>query len=167
MWFGDSVSIVSWDEKWLAEGHATFYEWLWQTEQGCGGPSFEERMQSAYASAQRVRDAGGPPAVPRTPKDAYTDVIYGQGALAIYALRQEVGEATFSEIERELLDRFADANASTRQFIDLASEIAGRDLDALLAAWLCGPMVPPMPGHSDWVTSGPVASPEPLPPSVC
>jgi aminopeptidase N len=167
MWFGDSVSIVSWDEKWLAEGHATFYEWLWLADEGCPGSGFEELMESAYAGAQTVRDASGPPAVPFTPEDAYTQAIYGQGALALYALQQEVGEAVFEEIERVLLTRYADGNASTRQFIGLASEVSGRDLGAFLGAWLCGPIVPPMPGHPDWPTSEHATSGQPLPRSVC
>jgi aminopeptidase N len=161
MWYGDSVSITSWDQKWLSEGHATYYEWLWRSQEGCPNADFSSRMASAYASAQAVRDTSGPPARPIAPADAYTDAIYGQGALALYALEQQVTEATFQEMERGLLARYADSNLSTAGFIDYASDVAGTDLGAFLVAWLCAPVVPPMPGHPDWSTGPPAGSPFP------
>ncbi len=33
-WFGDSVSLERWDQKWLSEGHATFYQRLWEAAVG-------------------------------------------------------------------------------------------------------------------------------------
>jgi aminopeptidase N len=160
MWFGNSVSIVSWDEKWLSEGHATYYQLAWEAEHGCKGGDLESRMESAYLSAQEIRDRSGPPAVPRSPDDAYTDAIYGQGALALYALEQEVGSEVFARIEREMLTRYADGNASTADFIALAGEVADRDLSELMGAWLCGPVVPPMPGHPQWTTGVPTTTSE-------
>ena len=162
-WFGDDVSLVGWDEKWLSEGHATFYEWSWRAANGCAAGGIEGLMLDAYRHAQSIRDAGGPPARPRAPAFAYDDTIYGQGALALYALQQEVGPATFATIERTFLERHADGNASTRDFIDVASQISGRDLGGFLGAWLCGAEVPVMPGHPDWLTAARPAEPRPSP----
>ena len=103
--------------------------------------------------ARRSRDAGGPPDRPRAPRFAYESTIYDQGALALYALRQEVGPATFRAIETTWLDRYADGSASTDDFIALASEVAGRDLSGFLEDWLRSDTLPPMPGHPDWVAA--------------
>ncbi|MEZ4596105.1 MAG: M1 family aminopeptidase [Chloroflexota bacterium] len=78
-WFGDSVSLVRWDEKWLSEGHATWYERRWAVEEGCDPLRFEDRMALIARGAQTARDAGGPPARPRTPANAYDATVYDQG----------------------------------------------------------------------------------------
>ena len=109
-------------------------------------------MRSIYEDGQAVRDLGGPPDRPREPRFAYFSTIYDQGALALYALQQRVGPATFRAIETTWLDRYADANASTDDFIALASEVAGRDLSGFLDDWLRSDTLPPMPGHPDWVS---------------
>ena len=101
-WFGDSVSLVSWDEKWLSEGHATWYQRRFEAESGCDPLGFDRRMARIAARAQAARDAGGPPARPRRPANAYDATIYDQGALALEALRREVGDATFRDIEDRL-----------------------------------------------------------------
>jgi aminopeptidase N len=154
-WFGDSVSIAAWDEKWLSEGHATWYEHRWAAESGCDPLGFDGRMALIDRRAQATRDAGGPPARPRTPADAYDATIYDQGALALEALRREVGDVTFRAIEAAWLDRYADASASTDQFVELASEVAGRDLGPFLDAWLRGDEVPSLPGDPDATPSPP------------
>ena len=56
----------------------------------------------------------------------YSDQVYRGGALALYALRQEVGRRTFERIEREWVRRYEHRSASTADYIALASEVAGR-----------------------------------------
>ncbi len=150
-WFGDSVSLTRWDQKWLSEGHATWYQRLWEAASGCDPLGLEGRMHQIYAGAQAVRDVGGPPDRPRAPRHAYDATIYDQGALALYALRQRVGPSTFQDIETTWLDRYAGGSASTDDFIALASEVAGTDLAGFLEAWLRSDTLPPMPGHPDWL----------------
>ena len=101
------------------------------------------------ARAQAARDAGGPPARPKSPANAYDATIYDQGALALEALRREVGDATFRAIEAEWLDAYRDSSASTDDFVHLASEVAGRDLGPFLDGWLRAQDVPPFPADPD------------------
>lgn len=154
-WFGDSVSLVGWDEKWLSEGHARWYEHRWAAAAGCDALGFDGRMTLLARRGQATRDAGGPPARPRTPSNAYDATIYDQGALALEALRREVGDATFRAIERTWLDRYAGASASTDRFMGLASEVAERDLGPFLDDWLRGDEVPPLPDDPDAPPSPP------------
>jgi aminopeptidase N len=192
-WFGNDLAIARWDEKWLSEGHATWYEWRWLAEHGCldeevtsaepvdgsspqtGSPdpstspepspsiapeqAFEARMRRAYQEAGLVRSVNGPPAAPRTPSDAYTPAIYDQGALALEALRQEIGPKAFGRFQRALLRRGSGGALTTDQLIDVASRVAKRDLRPFLEAWLRGDVVPPMPGRPGWTTDVPVAPP--------
>ena len=65
--------------------------------------------------------------------------------MTLEVLRQDVGDATFLEILREWTGRFAYGNASTDDFIALAEELSGQQLDGLFETWLFEPGKPPPP----------------------
>jgi aminopeptidase N len=80
----------------------------------------------------------------------------------LYALRQVIGPEAFDRLQREWVRRYEYGVASTADFIALASEIAGRDLEPFLTEWVYGEQTPPMPGHPDW-TVDPVPAEAPTP----
>lgn len=153
-YFGDSVSPRRWSDTWLNEGHAVYYQSLW--EERSGGDSLEKTMRSKYTEADTSLRKEGPVAAPHrsafTPSAMapYGTVAYEDGALTLYALRQEVGEAAFQRIERAWVSEHRDGVAGTADFIRLASRVAGRDLGPFLQSWLYTEKVPAMPGHPDW-----------------
>jgi aminopeptidase N len=61
-----------------------------------------------------------------------------------------VGEDAFERIERSWVTTYQGRVAGTRDFVRLASEVAGEDLTPFLTPWLYGAHTPPMPGHPDW-----------------
>jgi aminopeptidase N len=159
MWFGDSVAPYEWSDVWLNEGHATWYQWLWGSEKGflgedtgTGTNDLTEVMRLVYGIEDFLRAAGGPPGQPLS--GAATDVFdinrYWGGALTLFALREEIGTAAFERLERAWVRKYRNGVASTRDFIALASRIAGRDLGPFLNAWLYDAHTPPMPNHPDW-----------------
>src|SRR4051794_27448711 len=126
MWFGDSVAPRSWDDLWLNEGHATWYEWTWaaangELEEDAGSPDFEELMQFLYSLGDRYRARYGPVGRPLSgePSQLFSRQVYDGGALALYALRQQVGEAAFRHIERAWVSLHRNGVASTQDFIAL------------------------------------------------
>ncbi len=56
--------------------------------------------------------------------------------MTLHALRLEVGDDDFFEILRTWADSQAGGNVTTNEFIALAEQISGQDLDALFDAWL-------------------------------
>ncbi|WP_234327299.1 M1 family metallopeptidase [Streptomyces sp. NRRL WC-3742] len=152
-WFGDSVTPATWADLWLNEGHADYYGLTYRYERGwpddAGHTTLTDRMREVYRQGDRWRREAGPVAAP-TAEHLFDDQRYLGGALVLFALREKVGEETFSRIERAFLTRYRHGNADTRDYVRLASEISGQDLDGFLGAWLYGRRTPPMPGHPDW-----------------
>lgn len=152
-WLGNSVTPRSWDDLWLNEGHATWYEWLYAAENK--GPSLTERARRAYERSDRWRRLHGPPAKPHVRKNLgksalFSDIVYDGSAVALYALREKIGNEDFARLQREWVTQHSDGNASTADFIRLASAVAKKDLSKFLKAWLYGEKTPPMPGHPKW-----------------
>jgi len=149
-WTGDSVGIKTWSDLWLSEGHARFYERLYS--EAHGGVVFEDTMKTAYANHDQWRHDYGAPAEPTEP-NLFKRMRYDGSALVLYALREKVGQETFGKIERAWVTKYRGKTASTQDYIDLASKVAGEDLDGFLHPWLYGAKTPPMPNHSDWVVN--------------
>jgi aminopeptidase N len=163
-WFGNSVAPYEWSDLWLNEGHVSWYEFVYAEENGflavdtigwpdeTGYPTVEELMRAIYAHGDQWRHDFGPVARPSSgdASDLFSFQAYHGGALVLYALRQQVGPATFERIERAWVDRYEGESASTDDFIALASKIAGRDVAGFLREWVYGETTPPMPGHPDW-----------------
>jgi len=152
-WFGDSVTPRTWDDLWLNEGHATWYEWLYGAERH--GPPLESRVRAAYRQSDAWRKRFGPPArlLPAKPGnkiDIFRPSVYDGSAVVLYALRQKIGPADFAELEREWVALHRDGNASTADFTALASRVSGQDLTGFLKSWLYGAKTPRMPGHPGW-----------------
>jgi aminopeptidase N len=148
-WYGDSVAPARWADVWLNEGHASYYEASWADREGYA--SFVDRMHTAYTQGDTWRSRYGPVAQPSA-DNLFNEGVYDGGALVLYALREQVGAARFTAIERAWAARYAGGTGSTGQFIALASSVAHRDLHGFLTAWLYGTRTPPMPGHPDWTT---------------
>jgi aminopeptidase N len=136
-WFGDWVSPASWRETWLNEGFATYAEWLW-AEARLDVP-LQRSVDAAYAGA--TADPGQAATDPGR-ESMFSSAVYKRGALTLHALRLTVGDETFRKILRAYLDRFGGKTASTADFVHVASEVAGHDLQAFFASWL-GPGAPP------------------------
>jgi aminopeptidase N len=157
-WFGNSVSPRAWTDLWLNEGHATWYEMLYADQYG--KLTLEHRMRQAYRLSDSWREAGGPPAAPRLPHEGsnlgiFRPVVYGGSALVLYALREEIGREAFERLEREWVAEHEYSVAATEDFVELASEITGRDLSGFFREWLYAKKTPPMPGHPEWKTEAP------------
>jgi len=148
-WFGNSLSVASWQHIWLNEGFATYAEWLWSQE--AGGPTEQTLARTWHARlAARPRDLVlADPGYPRI----FDDRVYERGALTLHALRTLIGDPAFRTLLRTWVSRHAHGSVTTDDFRSLALEIAadegGRALaDAVAAdlrAWLDEPGLPPLP----------------------
>ena len=160
-WFGDSVAPWSWSDVWQNEGHATWYELQYAEETGVfaqytGFATPEDLFKAVYSLGDKWRASYGPVARPASSAsvwDVFNNNVYEGGALALYALRQEIGVNRFEQLERAWVSVYRGKSASTDNFIALASKVSHRDLRAFLGAWFYGTTTPPMPGHPDWTVA--------------
>ncbi|WP_305783569.1 M1 family metallopeptidase [Symbioplanes lichenis] len=152
-WFGDSVSPWSWEDVWLNEGHAHYYELLHAEETGTFGvygglPDRAAYFAAIHRMSDQLRAENGPVGAPRDGDEffhVFNPNVYQGGALVLYALEKKLGAARFNRLEREWVTQYRGRSASTRDFIALASRVAGQDLTRFLNDWLYGETTPPLP----------------------
>lgn len=137
-WFGNSVTLAQWQDIWLNEGFARYSETLW-AEAAYGEEAAERTVMqqiASFANATRaIGDAGiaiGDPG----PDRLFNEVVYAGGALVLHDLRQRIGDDAFFRLLREWASRYAYGNATTADFVSLAEEISGQELDGFFADWL-------------------------------
>jgi aminopeptidase N len=142
-WFGDSVSLADWRDIWLNESFATYAQALWM-EHKDGRAALDGWIKRTYAFVVEKRDSMSPPGEP--PADQLFNAgVYYWGALALHALRLEVGDETFFDILKTYHERYADGNARTADFIAVTEEVSGEELSAFFDSWLYSEGLAPIP----------------------
>jgi aminopeptidase N len=141
MWYGDSVTLRQWPDIWLHEGFATWSEWIWSEHQG--RKSAHQWFNTLYNTpAQDTAFWTPPPAVPGSPEFLFNGTIYNRGAMTLQALREKVGDRVFFRILRDWAAQHRYGNVTTAQFIALAEDDSGMNLDHFFDVWLYQPDKP-------------------------
>jgi aminopeptidase N len=134
-WLGDSVTVQRWKDVWLNEGFATYLEWLLSEQLGEG--TVQENATWTHGVYPPDHSVWNTVVADPGPGDKLFDAaIYERGALALHALRLEVGDPTFFSILRTWVERKQYGNATTEEFIALAEELSGRQLDEVFQQWI-------------------------------
>ena len=143
-WFGDSVSPARWQDMWLNEGFARYSEILW-TEAAHGTDAAEAALQrqiAGFATVSRTEDGAGVLIGDPGKDQIFTEVPYAGGAVVLHELRQRLGDEAFFQLLQQWAARYRYSNATTDDFIDLAEEVSGEELDAFFSDWLYTPWTP-------------------------
>lgn len=136
-WFGNSVSVSSWADICLNECFASYAQWMWNEAKA--GKNLDEQYRTEVARATdrlwrgKLYDMGA--------GQEFT-AVYTKGALALHALRRQIGEQAFDRVLHEWTARHRDGNASWPEFEQLVQEVAGKEQRAFFDAWFRGTQKP-------------------------
>lgn len=133
-WFGDSVSLTSWQDIWLNEGFATYTEWLWEEQHG--GQSTQATFDGYYARPATSSLWAFPTGDPGEGANIFASPVYTRGAMTLQKLRTAVGDAHFFSILKTWAGSHRYGNGTTAQFIALSEKVSGRKLGDLFHTWL-------------------------------
>jgi aminopeptidase N len=153
-WTGDLLRIDRWQHLWLNEGFASYMEWLWLDRTGVITLPEIYGLLTGIPAADPFWDVmtGNP-----GPADLFdVEAVYLRGGLTLHALRLEVGDAVFFGIVAEWVASQAGGTVTTDEFIALAEQKSGRQLDDLFQAWLFTAEKPP--GLPDAPAEAPAAA---------
>jgi aminopeptidase N len=133
-WYGDAVSVNEWKDIWLNEGFASFMELRYDELKH--HRSAASWLRTAYDNtpfnnsfwSTQVADPG----VARL----FANAVYYRGAMTLQALRNRVGNTIFWQIMRAWIAQEGGGNGSTADFIALAEDISGENLNSFFQAWI-------------------------------
>jgi aminopeptidase N len=137
-WFGDSVTQTQWNDLWLSEGFATYFEHVF-FENVDGREAFLMRMRGSrddYLKANREHS--------RPIHDASITVLfkllnafnYKKGAWVLHMLRGIMGDEAFFAGIRDYYAAYRDRNATTAELRLIMERHAGQPLDWFFKQWV-------------------------------
>ncbi len=133
-WFGNSVTIEDWHDLWLAEGFATYAEWLWDSAHGGRTPA--EHFADLYAEPASSDLWSPAPTEFTDPAELFGRPVYDRGAMTLQVLRERIGSEDFSELLRTWAARHRHGSVRTPDLVALAEEVSGEELSGLFRTWL-------------------------------
>ena len=140
-WFGDSLTPTRWSDIWLSEGFASYAEMLWFD---ASNPDYDIDVDAENRRDSIVGVDEEPildPGVDRW----FAEAVYQRGGLTLHALRKTVGDEDFFTILQRWTAEHEHQNVTTDEFIALAEEVSGQDLDAFFTDWLEADEIPALP----------------------
>jgi aminopeptidase N len=139
-WYGDSVSVRQWKDIWLNEGFATYASWLWSEKEGEG--TAQELADETYASYPADDEFWTVKPGDPGPENQFHGAVYDRGAMALQALRNEIGDKKFFAVLKGWPTERAQGNARVGEFVAYAEKVSGKPLADLFDTWLYEPSRP-------------------------
>lgn len=138
-WYGDLVTTRDWQQAWLNEGWAMYWELAYRARRGAPVPVDQVAQGCADAVAE-AGQAGHPD------KDHFAaENIYLCPALMLRELRQQVGDAAFLRLARGWPAQHRYGTATRADLETYAQQVTGHDIRPLTRRWLdqVDPQAPP------------------------
>jgi aminopeptidase N len=138
-WFGDLLTCRDWSHAWLNEGFATFFEAIWR-EADLGEDEYLYHVfECVEAYLHEDADRYRRPIVCntyRSPIEIFDRHLYEKGAAVLHMLRGDLGDARFWRAIRHYVERNAQRNVETIDFIRAIEESTGRNMRAFFDQWV-------------------------------
>ena len=157
-WWANLVTAADWKDMWIHEGFQSFMDSLY-IEEVAGKEAYLNSMRGRMRNTNNIQ-----PVAPREPRitfEIYYQApdytrsdgdIYGKGAVVLHTLRYLIGDEAFFKALRRMayptkeMESFTDGRqvrfATTDDFLYIAEEESGMDLDWFFEVYLRQPVVP-------------------------
>jgi len=179
-WYGNCLTVRDWKDFWLHEGFATYLEALYaESLRGMDGYRETTRYFRGEISGgtQIARHEA------TTAESIYGRDVYYKGALVLHTLRSVIGEEALRTVLRrfvypteeaaESVDGSPCRHVTTADFVQLAEEVSGQQLDGFFMVYLYQSELPRLETTRDgdtltlrWTNTGDAPFPVPVPVSV-
>ncbi len=138
-WWYNIVGNDAVNAPWLDEGLAEFSTYFYV--QKINGPGYAERLaQRRWLVAYELAQARGLDAVVNQPVSAfesnYETLVYGKAALFHHALWEILGDDGYLALLRTYIERFRFREATPEEFLDLAVELGGPQVQEIYQRWI-------------------------------
>jgi aminopeptidase N len=146
-WFGDLVTMAWWNDIWLNEGFATWMETKplkanrpeWHVDVSEVQRNLEAMSVDALTSTRAVRARVDTPA---EINEAFDAMAYQKGGAILRMVESYLGEEAFRKGINAYLEKFQYSNATADDFWKTMTEVAGKPVDKVMAAFIDQPGVP-------------------------
>jgi len=140
-WYGDSVAATPGRTSGSTRAPRP-------TRSGCEARRAADRRPirsspASTAAARMIRSGICGSATPGVTGSS-TGRVYDRGAMTLHALRGEIGDADFFALLETWAQSREDGNGTTPEFVALAEQISGQQLDGFFDAWLFTWSKPPL-----------------------
>jgi aminopeptidase N len=136
-WFGNAVTPADWSDLWLNESFASYGQWLWLDHIGLW--DLEAQAEANLRMRQRPTEPTGVP----SRGNLFGYERYDGGAVVVHALRRLLGDDAFFELLQRWVGDNDGTSRTTADFIALAEDVSGQDLDEFFDTWLFADALPP------------------------
>jgi aminopeptidase N len=137
-WWGNLVTMRTWDDIWLNEGFATYSEVLFFERFAGIAPG--ELLSRSYDDGA-VDGALRGTVTAENLDDPFDDTgaVYRKGGWVLHMLRHVMGDQRFFQALQQYAARYAFSNASTADFQQVCEGVFGASLDWFFKQWVYAP----------------------------
>ncbi|MFI5429864.1 M1 family aminopeptidase [Aeromicrobium sp. UC242_57] len=135
-WFGDAVTIGSYNDLWLSEGFATYFANVYYED--TAGLDLPARYRSWFADNIDPEFWQTAPGALASESDLFSNAVYGRGGYVLAALRASIGDDAFDDVVTRWYTSKKGSSGTTQDFVDVAEQVTGLDLDGVFSTWLYG-----------------------------
>lgn len=124
-------------EPWLDEGLTTFSEFLFMKKKM--KEDEKEWLKRAVTRTDQIHETMGATCTQKLyeyPDSIYGLMVYIRPAAMMFDLMDQLGEEKVMQIMRTYYQKFKYRTATTKDFLQVASEVAGKDLQPFFDQWL-------------------------------
>jgi aminopeptidase N len=140
-WFGDDVTCATWNDIWLNEGFATYFEILWAIRES--GESEGLFMSQLYDDGLYGGALGGSVHLSSGSSPfGDTGAVYDKGAWVLHMLKYVMGPRQFFRAIRNYRASHSYSNASTADLMAACEAVYGKSLSWFFDEWVYTPKRP-------------------------